>query len=95
MIKYLILFLIFFVYKIDLQLSLTLAWDRVDILQSEVLKNNQDLSMHAFNNFMINILLLNRVEFVKILLENGLSLKKFLTINRLEDLYNRVLKNCY
>lgn len=39
---------------------------------------------------MMDALLLNRVEFVKLLLENGVSLKKFLTINRLEKLYNAV-----
>ncbi|KAI6178776.1 hypothetical protein M3Y98_00538300 [Aphelenchoides besseyi] len=37
---------------------------------------------------MMDALLLSRVEFVKLLLENGVSLKKFLTINRLEKLYN-------
>lgn len=37
---------------------------------------------------MMDALLLNRVEFVKLLLENGVSLKRFLTINRLEQLYN-------
>lgn len=39
---------------------------------------------------MMDALLLNRVDFVKLLLENGVSLKKFLTIGRLEKLYNAV-----
>lgn len=32
----------------------------------------------------------DRVDFVRLLLENGVSMKKFLTISRLEDLYNTV-----
>lgn len=32
----------------------------------------------------------DRIDFVKLLLENGVSMKKFLTISRLEELYNTV-----
>lgn len=32
----------------------------------------------------------NRVDFVRLLLENGVSMHDFLTIARLEDLYNTV-----
>jgi len=32
----------------------------------------------------------DRVEFVKLLLENGVDMQKWLTIDRLEDLYNTV-----
>uniref|UniRef100_A0A914E6R5 Uncharacterized protein n=1 Tax=Acrobeloides nanus TaxID=290746 RepID=A0A914E6R5_9BILA len=71
------------------QLSLTLAWDRVDIARAEIFVDGQaDWSTHALHSAMMDALLLNRVEFVKLLLENGVSLKRFLTINRLEQLYN-------
>jgi hypothetical protein len=30
----------------------------------------------------------DRIDFVKLLLENGVSMRKFLTIPRLEELYN-------
>lgn len=72
------------------QLSLTLAWDRVDIARSEIFKESLDWSMESLHCCMFDALLLNRVEFVKLLLENGVSLKKFLTIERLEQLYNSV-----
>ena len=39
---------------------------------------------------MMDALINNRVEFVKLLLENGISMGKFLTTTRLEDLYNAV-----
>lgn len=32
----------------------------------------------------------DRIDFVKLLLENGVSMKKFLTIPKLEELYNTV-----
>ena len=32
----------------------------------------------------------DRVDFVKLLLENGVSMQKWLTISRLEELYNIV-----
>ncbi len=39
---------------------------------------------------MMEALIYDRVEFVKLLLENGVSMEKFLTIERLEELYNTV-----
>lgn len=33
---------------------------------------------------------MDRVEFVKLLIENGVSMHRFLTITRLEELYNTV-----
>ncbi len=37
---------------------------------------------------MMRALIENRVEFVKLLLEHGVSMGKFLTLKWLEDLYN-------
>lgn len=39
---------------------------------------------------MMDALVHNRVDFVRLLLENGVSMKDFLTIARLENLYNSV-----
>jgi len=39
---------------------------------------------------MLDALVNDRVEFVKLLLENGVNMHKWLTIERLEDLYNAV-----
>lgn len=68
-----------------------MAWDRVDIARSEIFQDNLDWPMHSLHCCMFDALLLNRVEFVKLLLENGVSLKQFLTIDRLEQLYNSVI----
>lgn len=37
---------------------------------------------------LFRALIENKVEFVKLLLEQGVSMSKFLTLKRLEDLYN-------
>lgn len=39
---------------------------------------------------MLDALVLDRVDFVKLLIENGVSMQRFLTIPRLEELYNTV-----
>ncbi|KAL3998389.1 Ion transport family protein [Acanthocheilonema viteae] len=70
------------------QLTLTLVWNRVDIARSDIFVTNQNLNPHLLYNAMMEALALDRVDFVKLLLENGVSMKKFLTISRLEQLYN-------
>ena len=40
---------------------------------------------------MMDALVSDRVEFVKLLLENGVNMQKWLTIDRLEELYNIVI----
>lgn len=39
---------------------------------------------------MMDALVMDSVDFVKLMLENGVSMHKFLSIPRLEDLYNSV-----
>uniref|UniRef100_A0A1I7RLF9 LSDAT_euk domain-containing protein n=1 Tax=Bursaphelenchus xylophilus TaxID=6326 RepID=A0A1I7RLF9_BURXY len=70
------------------QLSLTLVWNRVDIARSEVFTEDQDWQIKHLHNVLMDALILNRVEFVKLLLEKGVSIKKFLNIDTLEQLYN-------
>uniref|UniRef100_A0A158Q738 LSDAT_euk domain-containing protein n=1 Tax=Elaeophora elaphi TaxID=1147741 RepID=A0A158Q738_9BILA len=70
------------------QLALTLVWNRVDIARSDIFVANQNWNPLSLYNAMMEALALDRVDFVKLLLENGVSMKKFLTISRLEQLYN-------
>lgn len=49
----------------------------------------------ALEEAMMQALEHDRIDFVKLLLENGVSMKKFLTIPRLEELYNTVGKEMY
>ncbi|KAG7276232.1 hypothetical protein CRUP_018614, partial [Coryphaenoides rupestris] len=44
--------------------------------------------VHSLEQAMMDALFLDRVDFVKLLLENGVNIHHFLTIPRLEELYN-------
>uniref|UniRef100_A0A452UPC2 non-specific serine/threonine protein kinase n=1 Tax=Ursus maritimus TaxID=29073 RepID=A0A452UPC2_URSMA len=70
------------------QLILTLAWDRVDIAKNHVFVYGQQWLVGSLEQAMLDALVMDRVAFVKLLIENGVSMHKFLTIPRLEELYN-------
>lgn len=70
------------------QLSLALTWNRVDIARTEIFVYGQEWPHGALDEAMMQALEHDRIDFVKLLLENGVSMKKFLTIPRLEELYN-------
>uniref|UniRef100_A0A7N6A7H5 non-specific serine/threonine protein kinase n=1 Tax=Anabas testudineus TaxID=64144 RepID=A0A7N6A7H5_ANATE len=70
------------------QLALTLAWDRVDIAKNHVFVYGQQLLVSSLEQAMLDALVMDRVDFVKLLIENGVSMHRFLTISRLEELYN-------
>ncbi|CAH1966853.1 unnamed protein product [Acanthoscelides obtectus] len=70
------------------QLSLALTWNRADIARSEIFIYGQEWPPGALEDAMIKALEHDRCDFVKLLLENGVSMRKFLTIPRLENLYN-------
>jgi len=72
------------------QLSLALTWNRVDIARSEIFVYGQEWPSGALDEAMMQALEHDRIDFVKLLLENGVSMKKFLSIPRLEELYNTV-----
>ncbi len=70
------------------QLSLALTWNRVDIARSEVFQYGVEWSPGTLEQAMMDALINDRVNFVQLLLENGVNIWKFLTIARLEELYN-------
>ncbi|KAL7988739.1 hypothetical protein Chor_007658 [Crotalus horridus] len=61
------------------QLNLALAWNRLDIAKKHIL---------VYGQHWKDALVMDRVEFVKLLIEHGVNLHRFLTISRLEELYN-------
>ncbi|XP_017773710.1 PREDICTED: transient receptor potential cation channel trpm isoform X3 [Nicrophorus vespilloides] len=70
------------------QLSLALTWNRVDIARSEIFVYGQEWPEGALEEAMMQALEHDRIDFVKLLLEKGVGMKEFLTIPRLEMLYN-------
>uniref|UniRef100_A0A8C4KL75 Transient receptor potential cation channel subfamily M member 3 n=1 Tax=Dromaius novaehollandiae TaxID=8790 RepID=A0A8C4KL75_DRONO len=70
------------------QLSLALAWNRVDIARSQIFVFGHHWPVNSLEQAMLDALVLDRVDFVKLLIENGVNMQRFLTIPRLEELYN-------
>lgn len=70
------------------QLSMTLAWDRADIAQKDVLVYGQHWQVGSLEQAMLDALVMDRVSFVKLLIDNGMTMSRFLTVDRLEELYN-------
>ncbi|XP_076047574.1 transient receptor potential cation channel, subfamily M isoform X4 [Oratosquilla oratoria] len=70
------------------QLSLALTWNRVDIARSHVFNEDVEWPSGSLEQAMMDALVNDRIEFVKLLLEQGVTMTKFLSIARLEELYN-------
>ncbi|XP_008577695.1 PREDICTED: transient receptor potential cation channel subfamily M member 6 [Galeopterus variegatus] len=70
------------------QLYLAMAWDRIDIAKKHILIYGQHWQPDALEQAMLDALVMDRVDFVKLLIEYGVNLHRFLTIPRLEELYN-------
>ncbi|XP_062418010.1 transient receptor potential cation channel subfamily M member 6-like [Pungitius pungitius] len=70
------------------QLGTALAWDRADIAQKDVLVYGQHWKVGSLEQAMLDALVMDRVSFVKLLIDNGMTMSRFLTVDRLEELYN-------
>uniref|UniRef100_A0A8C1MH54 non-specific serine/threonine protein kinase n=1 Tax=Cyprinus carpio TaxID=7962 RepID=A0A8C1MH54_CYPCA len=70
------------------QLNITLAWDRADVAKDSILVYGQQWQVGSLEQTMVDALIMDRVSFVKLLIENGMTMRRFLTISRLEQLYN-------
>ncbi|XP_031795427.1 transient receptor potential cation channel subfamily M member 6 isoform X1 [Sarcophilus harrisii] len=70
------------------QLNLAMAWNRVDIAKKQILIYGQHWKTDSLEQAMMDALVMDRVDFVKLLVEYGVNLHRFLTISRLEELYN-------
>uniref|UniRef100_A0A8C4TSY2 non-specific serine/threonine protein kinase n=1 Tax=Falco tinnunculus TaxID=100819 RepID=A0A8C4TSY2_FALTI len=70
------------------QLNLALAWNRLDIAKKHILVYGQHWKVGALEQAMLDALVMDRVDFVKLLIEHGVNMHRFLTISRLEELYN-------
>ncbi|XP_066271870.1 transient receptor potential cation channel subfamily M member-like 2 [Branchiostoma lanceolatum] len=76
------------------QLQLALAWNRSDIARLEIFtprRRQKWLSIET-HTYMETALLQDRVEFVQLLLDNGVELLQFLTVERLHNLYHQSIE---
>ncbi len=72
------------------QLQLALTWNRVDVAKREIFIDDRDWTKGELDKALHYALVNNLVDFVKLFMENGVSLKDYLTIAELTSLYNEV-----
>ncbi|XP_028669413.1 transient receptor potential cation channel subfamily M member 4a [Erpetoichthys calabaricus] len=69
------------------ELKLAVAWNRVDIARSELFKSVVHWKFTDLEDPMTDALVNDKPDFVKLFIENGLSVFEYLTYKRLEELY--------
>ncbi|KRY89155.1 Transient receptor potential cation channel trpm [Trichinella pseudospiralis] len=69
------------------RLSLLLTWNREDMLR-EILERGGNWEESALHSVMMQALMYDHTDFVKLLLQHGVAVDAFLTPDRLEELYN-------
>merc|ERR1712150_430678 len=57
------------------QLKLALAWNRIDVARSEIFTDDEKWEPGSLDDVMYTAILDNKVEFIKLFLENGASLR--------------------
>lgn len=74
--------------ELNKQMEIIMSWNRPDIAKKYILLQGSDEEKKILEEKMFDALSQDKVDFVKLLLEYGVNIQKFLTIKRLEDLYN-------
>ncbi|OPL33035.1 transient receptor potential cation channel subfamily m member, partial [Mytilus galloprovincialis] len=74
------------------RLKLALKWDRADIAQEEIFREDALWSRGSFDEAMETAILTDNVKFVQIILNQGVMMGEFLTSKRLLKLYDMALK---
>ena len=76
-------------FNFQSQMFLSMVWNRVDIAEEKIFcDRNLEWEQGDFDEVMTKALLMERVEFVELLILNGVSFRQFLTVARLRELYN-------
>ncbi|NWZ02018.1 TRPM5 protein, partial [Loxia curvirostra] len=69
------------------ELKLAVAWNRVDIAKSEIFNGDVEWKSCDLEEVMMDALVNNKPEFVKLFIDNGANIYEFLTYTRLQRLY--------
>ncbi|CAH1785123.1 unnamed protein product [Owenia fusiformis] len=77
------------------QLKLALTWNRSDIAADKIFTDDITWPQGMLDDTMTQALLENKIDFVRLLLQNGLVMKEYLTVYRLRNLYNKMPRNCH
>ncbi|KAI4878097.1 hypothetical protein NFI96_027891 [Prochilodus magdalenae] len=69
------------------ELKLAVAWNRVDIAKSEIFNGDVEWSAQDLEEIMMDALVNDKPDFVRLFVDNGVNLDEFLTYGRLQELY--------
>ncbi|XP_078539582.1 transient receptor potential cation channel subfamily M member 5 [Lissotriton helveticus] len=69
------------------ELKLAVAWNRVDIAKSEIFNGDVEWKPCDLEEVLMDALVNDKPEFVKLFIDNGANMYDFLTYGRLQDLY--------
>ncbi|XP_033633580.1 transient receptor potential cation channel subfamily M member 3-like [Asterias rubens] len=72
------------------KLALALSWNRVDMAERKIFVDDQYWAPGSLDPFIMQALMQNQVDFLRLFLEQGVIMKDFLTVSRLRRLYNSV-----
>lgn len=53
------------------------------------------MQVGSLEQALLDALVMDRVSFVKLFIDNGMTMSRFLTVERLEELYNTVILNVF
>ncbi|KAG5446454.1 Transient receptor putative cation channel sub M member 3 [Clonorchis sinensis] len=70
------------------QLELSLSWNRSDLAERALFQRGIPVDSDLLSPLMKEAMLEDKADFVKFFLQNGVSMQKFLTLERLHQLYN-------
>uniref|UniRef100_A0A8C9RN27 Transient receptor potential cation channel, subfamily M, member 5 n=1 Tax=Scleropages formosus TaxID=113540 RepID=A0A8C9RN27_SCLFO len=76
------------------ELKLAVAWDRVDIAKSEIFNGDVEWTACDLEEVMMDALVNDKPDFVKLFVDNGVNLGEFLTYGRLQELYCSIPEKC-
>ncbi|XP_036390568.1 transient receptor potential cation channel subfamily M member 5 [Megalops cyprinoides] len=69
------------------ELKLAVAWNRVDIAKSEIFNGDVEWQACDLEEVMMDALVNDKPDFVRLFVDNGVNLGEFLTYGRLQELY--------
>ncbi|KAM6159459.1 transient receptor potential cation channel subfamily M member 5 [Rhynchocyon petersi] len=72
------------------ELKLAVAWGRVDIAKNEIFNGDVEWKSRDLEEVMMDALINDKPEFVRLFVDNGADVADFLTFGRLQQLYRAV-----
>ncbi|XP_062919303.1 transient receptor potential cation channel subfamily M member 5 [Mobula hypostoma] len=76
------------------ELKLAVAWNRVDIAKSDIFNGDVEWKSCDLEDVMMDALVNDKPEFVRLFIDNGMNMYDFLTYGRLQELYRSISQKC-